>query len=159
MRFSFNQLERLFSMHHRSLYVSALSITKDSAAAEDAVHDALLAVSDIKIRPDDLKAYLFKVVRNKALMHVKQRAKFVEGELATDFIDSGSLNSENKLFVRQVLKEIEALDKDTQQIILLKLFSGLAFREIAEITGSSENTVASKYRRGIVKLQEKLNEY
>lgn len=159
MRFSFNQLERLFSMHHRSLYVSALSITKDRAAAEDAVHDALLAVSDIKIRPDDLKAYLFKVVRNKALAYVKQREKYVEGESAAEFIDQDSLASENKLFVRQVLEEIEALDVDTQQVVLLKLFSGLKFREISEITGSSENTVASKYRRGIVKLQEKLNEY
>lgn len=159
MRFSFNQLERLFTMHHRSLYVSALSITKDRAAAEDAVHDALLAVSDIKVRPDDLKAYLFKVVRNKAITYVKQRAKFVEEESGMDFIDSSALDSENSLFVRQVLGEIEALDSDSQQVILLKLFSGLTFREIAEITESSENTIASKYRRGIVKLQEKLNEY
>ena len=158
MRFSFNKLERLFARHHRSLYVSALSITRNSAAAEDVVHDALLAVSGVKVQPDNLQAYLFTVVRNTALAHVKQAEKFAGGDSDHDFIDTNSLDNENRIFVQQVLNQIEDLDSDSQQVLILKLFSGLTFQEIAEIMGSPENTVASWYRRGMAQLQEKLNE-
>lgn len=50
------------------------------------------------------------------------------------------------------------LDKLTRQIITLKHFEGLTFREIAEMVGKNPNSVASIYRRAMVGLKNKLSD-
>jgi len=161
MRFSFNQLERLFSSHQQEFFVAALSITRNGAAAEDVVHDALLAVAALQNRPENLKAYVYRVIRNKALYQVKQAQRLDEAGLDLDYVDRLSLSElavEEKVFIEQALKKLTTLDGSHQQVLLLKFFSDLSLREIAEIMDSPMNTVSSWYRRGLQQLQEKLDE-
>jgi len=158
MRFSFNQLERLFARHHKEFFVAAVSITRNRAAAEDAVHDALLAVATGSTRPDDLKAYMFRVVRNKALLYLQQAKRFSDTPPADEFIAAEALQEEDRIFLNQLLRQIEELEFNQQQVLVLKLIAGLTFAEIAETMDSPLNTVTSWYRRGLQKLQEKLDE-
>lgn len=161
MRFSFNQLERLFSSHQHEFFVAALSITRNGAAAEDVVHDALLAVAALTSQPENLKAYVYRVIRNKALHQVKQAQRTDDSGLDLDYIDRLSLNelnAEEIIFVEQALEELSTLDSNHQQVLLLKFFADLSFKDIAEIMDSPMNTVSSWYRRGLQQLQEKLDE-
>lgn len=64
MRFSFNQLERLFSSHQHEFFVAALSITRNGAGAEDVVHYALLAAATLETKTEKLKAYIYRAIRN-----------------------------------------------------------------------------------------------
>lgn len=159
MRFSFNQLERLFSSHQHEFFVAALSITRNGAAAEDVVHDALLAVAALETPPDNLKAYVYRVIRNKALYQIKQAQRVDDSDL--DYIDSLSLNElnvEERIFIEQALQQVATLQSNHQQVLLLKFFADLSFKDIAEIMDSPMNTVSSWYRRGLQQLQEKLDE-
>lgn len=161
MRFSSKRLERLFSSHQHAFFVAALSITRNGAAAEDAVHDALLAVASLETQPRDLKAYIFRVIRNMALQQIKHRERFVEKGLNLDYIDQLSLSdldAEERILVEQALEQIDSLEPNQQQVLLLKFFADLGFREIAEIMDSPMNTVSSWYRRGLQALQEKCDE-
>ncbi|MDA0281704.1 MAG: RNA polymerase sigma factor [Proteobacteria bacterium] len=160
MRFSFNQLERLFSSHQHEFFVAALSITRNAAAAEDVVHDALLAVATLTSPPENLKAYVYRVIRNKA-HQIKQAQRLDDSRLDLDYIDRLSLNEfkiEEKVFVEQALEKLATLESNQQQVLLLKFFSDLSFKDIAEIMDSPMNTVSSWYRRGQQQLQEKLDE-
>ncbi|PCJ19979.1 MAG: hypothetical protein COA96_16035 [SAR86 cluster bacterium] len=162
MRFSSSQLERLFVTHQRAFFVAALSITRSRAAAEDAVHDALLAVASVATEPDDLKAYVFRVIRNKALLFLKQGRMASANQTDLEFIARDSLDkldSEQTVFITQALKQLETLELHHQQVLIMKIFADLSFREIAEIMDSPLNTVTSWYRRGLKQLQEKLDEH
>ncbi len=152
-------LERLFANHHKSFFAAALTITRDRAAAEDAVHDALLAVASVKTQPDDLKAYVFRVIRNKAILYNKQSKRCVNEAPEKEFIATETLDNDQKIFVSQVLKQIEALEPNQQQVLIMKIFAELTFKEIAEIMECPMNTVASWYRRGMNQLQEKFDEH
>jgi RNA polymerase sigma-70 factor (ECF subfamily) len=161
MRFSFNQLERLFSSHQHEFFVAALSITRNAAAAEDVVHDALLAVATLTTPPENLKAYVYRVIRNKALHQTKQAQRVDDSGLDLDYIDRLSLNEldfEERIFVEQALGKLATLEGNHQQVLLLKFFADLSFKDIAEIMDSPMNTVSSWYRRGLQQLQEKLDE-
>ena len=161
MRFSSNQLERLFTSHHRAFFIAALSVTRNRAAAEDAVHDALLAVASVSTEPDDLKAYVFKVIRNKALLQLKQASRLDSSCRALEFIAAETLSeltAEQRVFIDQALHQIAGLESQHQQVLIMKIFADLSFREIAEAMGSPLNTVTSWYRRGLRQLQEKLDE-
>ena len=153
-----SQLVQLFESKQKQLYVAALSITRDRALAEDVVLDAMLAVSELKKAPDDLLAYLYRAIRNKAIHSAKQSMRFTSDFEFTDFIDCHSQAAEDQVFAKQILKQLEKLESNQQQVLILKLFGDLTFDEIAKITANSPNTVASWYRRGLLKLKENIHE-
>lgn len=150
-------LEQLFIQQQHQLYVLALAITRNRVAAEDAVHDALLAVANLTTPPRDLKPYLFRVVRNKALLHQRKQYDSVAESDMDDFLGSTELSGEQATLANQVVKHIRQLSAEEQQCLMLKLFNDMTFHEIAELLESSPNTVASWYRRGLGKLKEKIN--
>jgi RNA polymerase sigma-70 factor (ECF subfamily) len=41
-----------------------------------------------------------------------------------------------------------------RQAVLMKIYGGMTFAEIAEVTGEPLQTIASRYRRALVRLQE-----
>jgi RNA polymerase sigma-70 factor (ECF subfamily) len=49
------------------------------------------------------------------------------------------------------------LPQDQRQVIVLHVLGSLRFREIAHQSGESINTIQSRYRYGLVKLQSLLN--
>lgn len=152
------KLTELFEARKEQLYVAAMAITRERAAAEDVVLDALLAVSQLRQTPDNLSAYVFRTVRNKALHSNRQARRFQsEAELA-EFIDTRSQSPEQQIFATQVISHLEQLESNQQQVLIMKLFGDLTFQEIAEITESNPNTVASWYRRGLATLKETLHE-
>jgi RNA polymerase sigma-70 factor (ECF subfamily) len=151
------KLGRLFEDHQNQLYLSAIAITKNRALAEDAVHDGLIAVAQSNGRIKNLKAYLFTTVRNKAKFSMKYDNK--HEEYIEEFLDIEDFNADQQIFAIQILKQLNNLHPNQQQVIILKVFADLTFKEIAQITDTSQNTVASWYRRGISVLQDKHHEY
>lgn len=152
------ELKELFAGQHKHLYIAALAITKNRASAEDCVHDALLAVAEIQTELDDIEAYLFRVIRNKAI-HRAGRSERYENEIEDqDYIVCESTTPEARAFMDQVKRHISYLELNYQQVLIMKLFSDLTFDEISRITENSPNTVASWYRRGLAQLKERINE-
>ena len=149
-------LERVFLEHQRRLFASALAITRNRAAAEDAVHEALVAVATLGKAPDDMAAYLFRVVRNKALHSIRRENRHVE--LVEDYLETAPGDAGQATLVAQVKQHMGSLSQDEQQVLILKLFEDLTFDEIAGVLDASPNTVASWYRRGLAKLKALIGE-
>ena len=57
-----------------------------------------------------------------------------------------------------LIANLAKLDSLTRVIITLKHFKGLTFREIADRVGKNPNSVASIYRRAMVRLKSKLTD-
>lgn len=51
---------------------------------------------------------------------------------------------------------LHALPQEQREVVTLKLWSGLTFKEIATLTGDSINTVAGRYRYALQAMQRKL---
>ena len=58
---------------------------------------------------------------------------------------------------RQVSQALQEVPYQQREIIILRLYSGMKFREIAELHGVSLNTVQSRYRYGLDRLRSTLN--
>lgn len=148
----------LFEKRQRQLYVAALAITRERSSAQDVVQDALLAVAELGHQPENLEAYLFRTVRNMALHRIKQQQRFTDSVSPGEFLDLQNCSPERQVLARQVLVQLDELDASQRQVLIMKLFADLTFDEIATITETSPNTVASWYRRGLNRLKEKLYE-
>ncbi len=59
----------------------------------------------------------------------------------------------------QIAEAVDALPEDQREVFLLRQVQGLPFKEIAGIIGVPENTVKSRMRYALERLQEALAEY
>jgi RNA polymerase sigma-70 factor (ECF subfamily) len=50
------------------------------------------------------------------------------------------------------------LPVDQREVVVLKVYQNMTFKEIARVTGASQNTAASRYRYALAKLKEILEE-
>lgn len=152
------ELERVYCECRQQLFTCALVITRSPACAEDAVHDAFCRLFRHDQRPADLKAYVFRAVRNAALDQVRRHS--ARSESLPDFIfDSQSQPehaAEEAEFQRQVARTLLELADDERETIVLHLYGELTFQQIADVRDAPLGTVVSWYRRGLEKLRGKL---
>lgn len=59
----------------------------------------------------------------------------------------------------QIVAAIDQLPSDQREVFLLREYGNLPFKEIADIVGAPENTVKSRMRYALERLQEALAEY
>ena len=134
-------------LHH---YLTARLGSRD--AASDVLQSAFLrAVKSRKLfrNVENPVAYLFQIARNEAMrLHATKRV--ANRPLAADAVFAVEADpfgqQEDAEVVAAALARLTAEDRE---LIELKLFSELTFREIAEVMGLPQGTVATRYRRAM----------
>ena len=134
-------------------YLTARLGSRD--AASDVLQAAFLRLvkSRKKVRGvENPISYLFQVARNEANRWTKQRSAF---ERPLGVADEFAANtSDDQSDDREVIAEALArLSDEDREIVDLKLYAGLTFREIAEVIGAPQATVATRYRRALESLR------
>ncbi len=150
------RLRTFYLKHRQEQWSYALSITKNRATAEEAVHTAFTRLLEKPRAPLRLKAYIFQAVRNAAIDQWReQRAgndAYLELSGRPDVPRNPCVPGEHG----NLYQALDQLSADERESIVLKIHLGMTFREIAAIRGVSINTAASWYRRGLEKMREAL---
>lgn len=163
-RFRAGDLEALQAMYRRysgPLYLYACSLTGDPARAEDLVQEAfvrLLAAARGHLR-ESIRPFLYAIVRN--LARDESRRTSVERGHApvlalraarTEFTDPES----RKRLELAVARALERLPEEQREAVVLKVYAGMTFEEIAEVAAIPQGTAISRYRYAVEKLGELL---
>ena len=150
--------------HLDAAYNLARWLMGDPADAADVVQDAYvraLAGAD-QFRGGDQRAWLLSIVRNGCYSsHRRQRVR-----QATDFDetvhgeDKVTLSPEqlaiNRDTSRLVRRALEGLTPDFREIIVLREFEGLSYKEIADVVAAPVGTVMSRLSRARAQLAARL---
>jgi len=151
------RLERIYREHRQGLFTLALSTTGCPESAEDAVHDAFVRLWKSRLRPGgDPVAYVFASVRNAARDLVRRRrgtvglshTVFAPGQ---DDPSRAAAESEEAALLRAA---VEGLPGPQREAVVLRVYAGLTFEQIAEVLGEPLPTVASRYRRALERIRE-----
>jgi RNA polymerase sigma-70 factor (ECF subfamily) len=59
----------------------------------------------------------------------------------------------------RIIQAVDALPDDQREVFLLRQLGNLPFKDIADITGVGENTVKSRMRYALDRLQQALSEF
>jgi RNA polymerase sigma-70 factor (ECF subfamily) len=167
-------LEALYKEHRQALFTLALAITRNEYRAEDAVHEAFVRM----FRRDggtmnDPAAYVFSSVRNAAIDQVRRdgRRKDKQGSIfdvgESDGIeprdDRGATGPAETVLDRErqraVAEALERLSEPQREVIVMKVYGRLTFEQIGEALGERLSTVASRYRRGLGRLEDYLRKW
>jgi RNA polymerase sigma-70 factor (ECF subfamily) len=152
--------------HLDAAYNLARWLMGNHADAEDVVQDAYvraLAGAD-RFRGGDQRTWLLSIVRNGCYSsHRRQRVR-----RATDFDeavhgeDTVTPSPEQRTIdrdtSRRVRLAVERLTPDFREVIVLREFEGLSYKEIAEVVAAPIGTVMSRLSRARAELQAALAE-
>ncbi len=155
------ELEQVYRQHRQALFSLALTITGCAGLAEDAVHEAFVRLCGMQELPSGrLTAYVFAAVRNAAV-DCCRRAKRERIVAETLFADAGTsgtsaVDEARGELATRLRREIELLDESVREIMVMKIFGELTFDEIGSVLNTPAATVATRYRRTLMTLEERL---
>jgi RNA polymerase sigma-70 factor (ECF subfamily) len=153
------KVEELYDLYGEKLF-HYLTIKLGSINdAEDVLQQIFLRFARYSIRWKfirNVEAFVFRVARNEANRFTRQK---INQEIDPQtIIDLTATIGEAIVGPDQNAKDILAralgsLPEEQREVIVLKIFEGLTFKEIASVCGLSINTVASRYRYALANLK------
>jgi RNA polymerase sigma-70 factor, ECF subfamily len=155
-------LADIYERHRRGLFAIALSVTRCPVRAEDAVHEAFLRLCRRIDRPaEDAVAYIFSAVRNAAIDQVRRLSLETNARREGSFLfELDPLEPEQRLADAErlslVARAVETLPPEQREIVVLRIYGGLRFQQIANVIDLPLATVTTRYRRALERLKVRL---
>lgn len=131
------------------LYGRALGLSHGEA--EDVLQDVFAAMLQLTLRPEDPGAYATRAFRNRALNQRRSWWRRLTRELESRrwFEPADPISPQEAAAVRCLVR----LPVEQREVIVLKLWHGRTFEEIARLQDVAANTAAGRYRYGLQKLR------
>lgn len=163
-RGSTDALRIIYDKYGDYLLTLAMALLRDIHEAEDVVHDVFCSVikSQTKIKAvGSLRPFLSTCAANRArdILRSRRRAALPLERAGPAMAESESpadcaARSEESQRINDALSEVSY---DQREVILLRLYGGMKFNQIAGIQNTSVNTAKSRYQYGLNKLRCLLN--
>jgi RNA polymerase sigma factor (sigma-70 family) len=137
--------------------------------AEDILQDVFFQTLEgfsVTGRIDNLIGWLYAAVRNRIVDYYRKKRRATvsldreEFLSMRDLLADGGFHPESlyyrKLITEAIIKGVETLPEEQRDVVVMQELEGLTFREIAESTGESINTLISRKRYAMASLRKKL---
>ncbi|HEX7667131.1 MAG TPA: RNA polymerase sigma factor [Polyangiaceae bacterium] len=168
----------LVKRHQSPLYNFAFRQLRVQSAAEDVVQEAFVRVvqnaAEFK-HEARFTTWVYTITRNLCIDQMRKRALRRHASLDdakgadSDGPTLGEQTADKKANVEReatgdelkarIAQAVDELPDDQREVFLMREVSNLPFKEIADITGVPENTVKSRMRYALERLQAALSEY
>jgi len=137
----------------RPVYLYAFSLTRDPAQAEDVVQQTFVRL--LQRDPagiSSVRGLLFTIARNLVRDDLRRAAASKSAypilESAADAPDPDRLEA--------LSRALNGLPDDQREVVILRIYAGLPFADIAAIMGVPEATAKSRYRYALERMEEDL---
>lgn len=163
-----NALASLLKKHQRKIFTFIFMRVKDRALAEDLFQDTFYKVIDClhqgKYNEEGkFLPWVMMIANNLCMDHFRRNKRmpvFVDSD-GKDFSGLLKLSEESKedKIIReqnalQVREMINLLPADQKEVLILRHYADLSFKEIAEMTGTNINTALGRMRYALLNLRK-----
>ena len=127
--------------------------------AEDVLQEVFCRLVRYRVRFRLIRnpsAYVFRMARNEAIRFLKRRTRNPEMHRSVDELSKAiqdNLTGLDNTALNRAAEALVQIPEDQREVIVLRFFEELTFKEIASVCGISLNTAASRYRYGMQKLR------
>jgi RNA polymerase sigma-70 factor (ECF subfamily) len=167
-----NALETLVLRHKDKMYTSILFLVKDKYLAEDIFQDVLIKIIDtirggryteegkflpwaMRIAHNLCVDHFRKVKRTPSIKTSDDRDIFEVINFTEEGADEKMMKRQSHEKVRQML---DLLPEDQREVIILRHYADLSFKEIASLTNCSINTALGRMRYGLINLRKMMTQ-
>lgn len=166
--------DELLNRHQRNVYNYIYFIVKNRQLAEDIFQETFVkAIVTIKqgryIENGKFRAWIMRIAHNLVIDYFRQEKS--ENTVSNDSMEFDLLNDitlceetiEDKIVYSQVMADVKKLVSflpDSQREVLeLRYYKGLSFKEISDLKGISINTALGRMRYAILNMRKMAEEY
>ncbi len=151
--------EQLYERYVRRIYDFVYFKTHHRETAEDLVSVTFLRAYERIDQFDDSRgefsAWRHRIARNAVIDHYRSFKQNSSIDDAWDLSDDTDveLDADTRLKVQDVRAFLRTLKPEQRDVVLLRLWSGYSFAEIAEILGKTEAACKMSFKRTVEKVQ------
>lgn len=167
----------LVRRYERPLFNFSVRYLRNRDAAQEITQDAFLRVvkrsAEFK-HESRFSTWVFAITRNLCIdelrkgKHRNHRSldePLTDGQPLGEKVDGGKRSSDGERGAATnelrggILRAVDALPDEQREVFLLRQLGGVPFAEIARMTEVPENTVKSRMRYALERLQQELSDY
>jgi len=154
-----DSFSRLVDLYSRRLYGYFYRLSGNRALSDDLLSEVFVKlVKKIRLyRGGSFDGWIFTIASNIFTDHLRTKQKhkkLIENRATMLESTSSEQKSSDNDNTDKLAIQLGKLDDETKALIILRFYSGLSFKEIAELKKEPIGTTLSKVHRGIAKLKE-----
>lgn len=167
-----NALATLVNRYKDRIYTSIYLLVKDKYMAEDLFQDVFIRIIDtVKggryTEEGKFLPWALRIAHNMCVDHFRRvkRAPSIKTSDDRDIfevLNFSEPSAETKMMQTQsherVRKMIDMLPDDQREVIILRHYAELSFKEIADLTKCSINTALGRMRYGLINMRKMMTE-
>lgn len=164
-RHAHDELTETIQKMHAPLLLYARQLVESEA--EDLVQEAFLKwirereeiLRQRKSPIENVSAWLFRVVRNEAISRIRRRnliGRHVEN-VRTERTAWFESRHETELDAGLVTEKVASLPMELREVLVARLWGGLSFQEIGQLTETSQSTAHRRYNESLQLLKEQIS--
>lgn len=166
-------LGELITRHKQRIYSFIYSKVYDRDISEDIFQDTFIKViktlkkggynEEGKFLP-----WVMRIAHNLVIDHFRKSNRMPKFENNNDFnifsvLSDSSLNAEKQIIKGQVEDDvrrlIEELPEDQKEVLIMRMYKDMSFKEISEQTGVSINTALGRMRYALINLRKVIDKH
>ena len=165
-------IETIIARYKDKMYTAIYMLVKDQYLAEDIFQEAFLKIirtikSGRYAEQGKFLPWALRVAHNLCMDHfrrVRQQVSvtMADGSEIADLLPMAHTNGGERLEERQthqsVRELIESLPEEQREVVTLRIYGELSFKEIADMTDVSINTALGRMRYGLINLRKMITE-
>lgn len=166
-----NALESLIGRYKDKIYSTIFYLVKDRHLTEDLFQEVFIKIID-KLRSKNYNEegkflhWALRISHNLCVDYFRKekRNQTTSGDNNNlfDLLELSSDAADTKFVTGQIHEKIrvmlDTLPEEQREVIILRHFADLSFKEIAEITNTSINTALGRMRYGLINLRKMMEE-
>jgi RNA polymerase sigma-70 factor (ECF subfamily) len=163
----------LIERHKQKVYSFIYSKVYDRDVTEDVFQDTFIKViKTLKLgkynEEGKFLPWVMRIAHNLVIDHFRKNNRMPKFDNSTEFnifsvISDSSLNAEKRIIKEQVEDDvrrlIEELPDDQKQVLVMRMYKDMSFKEISELTGVSINTALGRMRYALINLRKVIDKH
>ena len=153
------ELESLYKMYFKDVYLYAKSLSEDEHIAEDITSETFIrAINSIDTFKGhcDIRIWLCQIAKNSYFLYLRKNRKVVFTETISE--RKSNINLEQLMVSKEdtlkVHKILHSLKEPYKEVFSLRVFGELSFKQIGDIFGKTQNWACVTYHRSRKKIQK-----
>jgi RNA polymerase sigma factor (sigma-70 family) len=166
-------MSALIARHQSKIYTSIYMMLKDRFLADDFFQDTFIKIIETirnKKYMDDGRflPWAMRIAHNLCIDHyrkTKRSPTIVDSDNVdiSTWVSFSEPPADYRIIKQQTYKTLakmlDKLPQDQKEVIVLRSYAGLSFKEIASITDASLNTTLGRMRYGLINMRKMVNKY
>tara|TARA_B100001057_G_scaffold369807_1_gene373579 strand:- start:2094 stop:2687 length:594 start_codon:yes stop_codon:yes gene_type:complete len=165
-------LEIIIYKHKSRIYNFIFSKVLNRDIAEDIFQETFIKViktlkNGVYNEEGKFLSWVMRISHNLIIDHFRKSNRMPKFEASNDydvfqFITDNAPNVENNFIKDQVVNDLQnlitELPEDQKEVLKMRLYRDMSFKEIAEITGVSINTALGRMRYAIINIRKMIED-